>query len=325
MLSQPSRSNSLPLFSATSPSSSRPFTPLSFSSKRPSERAVSPASSAGSHVSGVSHPPGSRKRRRSTIVTDVSSGDLLSSIDKWDDGHSHFDFFSSDPSWLSPLPSNSDRRTSHHARGRSPGDVPSELSIPTPSVSKVGRLYICDCCPKKPKKFDNPDDLRSHEMEKQYSCRYCKNRFKNKNEAERHENSMHLRHYSWSCAALPSFQAAFHSSASLCCQTKAGPSHDSCGYCGEKFPNFPHPDWDRRFEHLTTVHRFGECSNAKKFFRADHFRQHLKHSHAGSSGKWTNSMENACMKDEEPSKPRNVSRSVPGLQGQGSLDRNQVA
>ena len=46
------------------------------------------------------------------------------------------------------------------------------------------------------------------------------------------------------------------------------------------------------------VHKFGECNKAKKFFRADHFRQHLKHSHAGSSGKWTNMLENACMKDE---------------------------
>ena len=26
--------------------------------------------------------------------------------------------------------------------------------------SKIGGLYICECCPKKPKKFDNPDDLR---------------------------------------------------------------------------------------------------------------------------------------------------------------------
>lgn len=36
----------------------------------------------------------------------------------------------------------------------------------------------------------------------------------------------------------------------------------------------------------------------KKFFRADHFRQHLKHSHAGTPGKWTNILENACMKEE---------------------------
>jgi hypothetical protein len=52
------------------------------------------------------------------------------------------------------------------------------------------------------------------------------------------------------------------------------------------------------------VHKFGECNQAKKFFRADHFRQHLKHSHAGTSGKWTNMLENACMKDEPPPKER---------------------
>ena len=48
------------------------------------------------------------------------------------------------------------------------------------------------------------------------------------------------------------------------------------------------------------VHKFGECNKSKKFFRADHFRQHLKHSHAGTSGKWTNMLENACIKDEPP-------------------------
>ena len=46
------------------------------------------------------------------------------------------------------------------------------------------------------------------------------------------------------------------------------------------------------------VHKFGECNKSKKFYRADHFRQHLKHSHAGTSGKWTNMLENACIKDE---------------------------
>lgn len=29
-----------------------------------------------------------------------------------------------------------------------------------PPGSKMGGLYICDCCPKKPKKFDSPEDLR---------------------------------------------------------------------------------------------------------------------------------------------------------------------
>jgi hypothetical protein len=26
--------------------------------------------------------------------------------------------------------------------------------------SKIGGLYICDCCPKKPKKFDTQEELR---------------------------------------------------------------------------------------------------------------------------------------------------------------------
>ncbi|KAL1968820.1 hypothetical protein VTN77DRAFT_1181 [Rasamsonia byssochlamydoides] len=182
--------------------------------------------------------------------------------------------------------------------------VQSALNVAKPSGPKIGGMYICECCPKKPKKFDTPEELRAHESEKQYSCQFCNNRFKNKNEAERHQNSLHLRRHSWSCAALPSYQAAFHPSTSPSCQTSAGPSHDTCGYCGEEFPNFPQADWDRRFEHLTTVHKFGECNNVKKFYRADHFRQHLKHSHAGTSGKWTNILENACMKEEPQSEAR---------------------
>ena len=53
-----------------------------------------------------------------------------------------------------------------------------------------------------------------------------------------------------------------------------------------------------RTKHLTDIHKFGECNQSKKFYRADHFRQHLKHSHAGTSGKWTNMLENSCMKEE---------------------------
>lgn len=139
---------------------------------------------------------------------------------------------------------------------------------------------------------------RLHEMEKQYSCQYCSNRFKNKNEAERHQNSLHLRHHSWSCAAMANYESAFHPSTSPSAQTTNGPSSDACGYCGQEFSNHPQPDWKSRFEHLTNIHKVGECNQSKKFFRADHFRQHLKHSHAGRSGKWTNMLESACMKDE---------------------------
>jgi hypothetical protein len=193
----------------------------------------------------------------------------------------------------------------HHQRGLSENEHPQIRKMSTDSIlqsrknSTAGRLpgaYICECCPKKPKKFDSEEELRLHELEKQYTCQYCPNRFKNKNEAERHQNSLHLRRHSWSCAALAGVRAAFHPS----------PSHsvaaDVCGYCGEEFAN--PADWDARSEHLNHVHKIGECNQAKKFFRADHFRQHLKHSHAGTSGKWTNTLENACMKDEPPPKER---------------------
>ncbi|KAK5171268.1 uncharacterized protein LTR77_004412 [Saxophila tyrrhenica] len=173
------------------------------------------------------------------------------------------------------------------------------------SLSHMQGIFICECCPKKPKKFDTEDELRLHESEKQYACNYCSNRFKNKNEAERHQNSLHLRRHSWSCAALTGIEAAYHASTN---------GTDVCGYCGEEFPN--PPQWDIRADHLNHVHKYGECNMAKKFFRADHFRQHLKHSHQGTSGKWTNMLENACMKDEPPPVPRAgaaVSQAPPAL------------
>ena len=146
-----------------------------------------------------------------------------------------------------------------------------------------------------------------HENEKQYTCQYCSNRFKNKNEAERHQISIHLRRHSWSCAAISGIEAAFHSSSSA-------NGSDICGYCGQEFPN--PPEWDLRAEHLNHVHKFGECNQGKKFFRADHFRQHLKHSHQGTSGKWTNILENACMQDEPPPEKRTIPVTVSISTGQ---------
>jgi hypothetical protein len=158
-----------------------------------------------------------------------------------------------------------------------------------------------------------------HQSEKQYNCAYCSNRFKNKNEAERHQNSLHLRLHSWSCATLDrAYESVFHPCTAV--SPHANPHHgtagqpaafaqyDICGYCGLEFPNHPAPDWVARSQHLTNVHKFGECNQSKKFFRADHFRQHLKHSHAGTSGKWTNMLETACMKQEPPLTPEALSK-----------------
>jgi hypothetical protein len=127
-----------------------------------------------------------------------------------------------------------------------------------------------------------------------------------------HQYSIHLRRYSWSCAALSSYAAAFYNSLPR-------PSEaDSCGYWGEEFLRSgissatlsghqvavaTEQDWEVRIMHLREVHKFRECNYAKKFFRADHFRQHLKHSHAANSGKWSTMLQNACMKDESRPEP----------------------
>ncbi len=148
----------------------------------------------------------------------------------------------------------------------------------------------------------------AHTAEKQYECSFCGNRFKNKNEAERHQNSLHVRRHSWSCSALTSYERAFHES------TSNPGEADSCGYCGKEFERTGPPgdqngrfitdkDLEERIVHLQDTHKFRECNSSKKFYRADHFRQHLKHSHAGTSGKWTNMLENACMMEEDPPVP----------------------
>ena len=145
--------------------------------------------------------------------------------------------------------------------------------------------------------------FRGHENEEQFACAYCRSRFTNKNAAERHQNSLHDRRRSWSCAALSGFEAAFNLSSITLNEA------DTCGYCGEEFRGtgpidnlgikaLSGRDRELRIEHLIESHKFGECNHAKKFFRADHFRLHLKHSHSATIGKWTDMLENACMKDE---------------------------
>lgn len=189
----------------------------------------------------------------------------------------------------------------------SPRKVPDAAKV---NASKVqGGYFMCECCPKKPKKFETAEELHAHEAEKQYECSFCGNRFKNKNEAERHQNSLHVRRHSWSCSALleHGYDHAFHES------TNRPGEADVCGFCGDEFTRSgtagrtrqaTEQDWEARLRHLQEVHKFRECNSSKKFFRADHFRQHLKHSHAGTSGKWTNMLETACMLNEEPPLPR---------------------
>ena len=135
---------------------------------------------------------------------------------------------------------------------------------------------------------------------------YCANKFKNKNEMERHQNSIHRRTNSWCCAELDKFEDAFFPTSAFGATggqfqpvTNGASPTDLCGYCGEEFPNDP-KDLEARHHHLTSTHKFGECNLTKKFWRADHFRQHLKHSHSGKNGKHTNALEQRCAREGPP-------------------------
>ncbi|KAM0080057.1 hypothetical protein ACKRZS_007795 [Fusarium odoratissimum] len=179
----------------------------------------------------------------------------------------------------------------------------------TPDVSTVKikvRGFKCKCC-RKPKRFDTIEELKAHDEGKKYQCSMCDSRFKKKYEADRHQETLHVRRYSWSCSALSEYVQAFHDS------TKRPGEADICGYCGDEFPrsgrgpgtgtlsgdNLPrhatNQDWDERTRHLEEVHKFKNCDLSQKFFRVDHFQQHVKHTHMGTRGKWSNMLENTCM------------------------------
>ncbi|RSL80086.1 hypothetical protein CEP52_017438 [Fusarium oligoseptatum] len=160
-------------------------------------------------------------------------------------------------------------------------------------------IFMCKCCPK-PKRFETIEELNVHEAEDKYECSFCGKRYQNKNEAKRHRNSLHVRPHSWSCSALSRYDLAFHDSTS-----RPGEA-DTCGYCGCEFPRSgraPRHGADQaleeRVKHLQEVHKFGKCNSSKKFYRADHFRQHLKYSHSSTNGKWTRMLENVCMVTED--------------------------
>ena len=128
---------------------------------------------------------------------------------------------------------------------------------------------------------------QANTIEKSFSCSYCLTRFKNRNEAKRHEKSIHKREESWSCAAILGPEAAFGRVES------SGELLDECGYCGMRFANWPGPDLPARSQHLEQIHHFDRCNRDHTFYRADHLKQHLRHSHASEEGRWLDIIRNA--------------------------------
>jgi len=95
---------------------------------------------------------------------------------------------------------------------------------------------------------------------------------------------------------------------------------DICGFCGVKFSrnkrslyyvqiqpseknhntiDIEQSYWEERIQHLQTKHNFRECNTSKKFFKVEHFRQHLKHSHGASFGPWTRNIVDLCRREEK--------------------------
>ncbi|KAI1475629.1 hypothetical protein K445DRAFT_274342 [Daldinia sp. EC12] len=226
------------------------------------------------------------------------SGDSLAEMAKL--------YGTSPPDYLSP--SKGHRPSLHHkSSNESFLEIPRTLNkrrpmnIPVSPKDSHQGFFLCECCPKKPKRFDTMEELNAHKAEKRYQCSFCGARFKSKNEAERHESSLHVRRHAWACSNMLSvgYMNVFQESGN-----GLGIS-DTCGYCGEDFPRngegvlmyANEQDWEERLIHVKEVHKFGECNSTKHFYRADHFRQHLKHSHAATLGRWTGAIESRCMID----------------------------
>lgn len=130
---------------------------------------------------------------------------------------------------------------------------------------------------------------RQHENQRRYPCAYCTGRFKAKSEWKRHVNSIHLHKESWSCSAMSSPRAVFYSPG----KTRNDPCGNYCRLCGHEFSDND-VDWKARFAHLQSAHRYKQCDTAKRFWRADHFRQHLKYRHGIKDGLRMRDLEEDC-------------------------------
>ncbi|KAH6977739.1 hypothetical protein EDB80DRAFT_267975 [Ilyonectria destructans] len=183
------------------------------------------------------------------------------------------------PMSLNPNPRNSISGRSAVYASTASGASSREIGgIQKSGCPKLQEVFLCDCCPKRPRQFDTVEKLNTHKAKKPYNCSSCGNCFKNRNHAERHENSLHVRRHSWSCSALSGYDRVFHDS------TNRPGEADACGYCGDEFhrsgsgPGASAPrhaskqDWAQRIQHLQETHKFRKCNSSKKFYRADHFR-----------------------------------------------------
>ena len=103
---------------------------------------------------------------------------------------------------------------------------------------------------------------------------------------------------------------------------------DVCGFCGEGLSKGSRDDQPAIIQHMQSAHKIGECSSPpKKFFRVDHFRQHLKHSHGCTSGEWRAKLEEICKADEIPDIPlviRNIAVNAKNARDSALKERGEM-
>jgi hypothetical protein len=131
-----------------------------------------------------------------------------------------------------------------------------------------------------------------HKLERQFKCKYCSPCFKAKNEANRHENSLHIRGETWKCVAINDFTKISQNSTERASRPDTQVSLvDICSFCGEDFPSQPSPDWSLRDYHLTSVHKIDGRDKHRSFHRVDHYLQYVVHFHEGQRGPWLTELE----------------------------------
>lgn len=91
-----------------------------------------------------------------------------------------------------------------------------------------------------------------------------------KNGRVRHELSVHDREEWWSCAQLTLQDLYLRDRSEL--------PGGTCGFCGQEFS-----DWTKLEAHVPTHQP--TCTR-KIFYRKDHIRQHLVHTHHAAKGRW---------------------------------------
>lgn len=138
------------------------------------------------------------------------------------------------------------------------------------------------------------DSLMLTPRKQKYCCRFCTRPSPNATENHRHEQSVHVRSTSWSCNNIPNVAAAL--------SVHPGSFMVLCGFCGFQICSSQSDLSDQvARDHLEQMHLWQGCDPRKRFYRPDHYQQHLRHVHGALPGPWTVAVQTAAVKRDQNS------------------------